>query len=206
MTRSTQSCAEQRPSVPEVIAETARLIVRLWSEADRVEYLATCNTQAVTANLGGPAKIADVDAALERIRTSQEENGFSFWAVERKSDHSFVGYCGLKRAALPGMALNGEVEIGWRLREDAWGKGYALEAALAVLDWAWTNLDCDRVVSFTVSSNEASWRLMERLGMTRRPDLDFAHPSFAPDHPLSAHVTYVADRPPAKGQGAAGSP
>jgi hypothetical protein len=38
---------------------------------------------------------------------------------------------------------------------------------------------------------------MERIGMTRRPDLDFAHPAFPPDHPLSAHVTYVIERPSA---------
>jgi RimJ/RimL family protein N-acetyltransferase len=181
--------------VADAVAETERLIIRPWRDSDRAEYLACCNTEAVTANLGGPAKVEDVDAALDRIRKSQQDNGFCFWAVERKSDGSFLGYCGLKRATLPGMPLDGEVEIGWRLREDAWGRGYALEAARAVLGWAWASLDCSRVVSFTISGNEASWRLMERLGMERRPDLDFDHPSFAPDHPLSAHISYVAERP-----------
>jgi RimJ/RimL family protein N-acetyltransferase len=192
--------------VAEVIAETERLIIRQWIKSDRADYIATCNTDAVTANLGGPAKIKDVDRALGRIRTSQEDNGFCFWVVERKSDGAFLGYCGLKRATLPGLALDGEMEIGWRLREDAWGRGYALEAAGAVLEWAWKNLDCNRVVSFTIPSNKSSWRLMERLGMARCPDLDFAHPSFAFDHPLSAHIAYLAARPPAKVQGAAGSP
>jgi RimJ/RimL family protein N-acetyltransferase len=51
------------------------------------------------------------------------------------------------------------------------------------------------VVSFTIPANEASWGLMERLGMTRRPDLDFAHPQFAPDHPLCQHITYAIERP-----------
>ena len=175
--------------------ETARLIVRPWRESDRAEYLATCNTEAVTAHLGGPASVEDVDAALARIRTSQDEKGFCFWAVERKGDGEFLGYCGLKVANDGGSPLDGEVEIGWRLREDAQGQGYATEAATACLAWAWDNLDVARIVAITVPANQRSWRVMERLGMKRRPDLDFAHPMFAPDHPLSRHIAYVIERP-----------
>jgi RimJ/RimL family protein N-acetyltransferase len=179
----------------EVIAETERLIIRPWRDSDRAEYLATCNTEAVTANLGGPATVEDVDASLARIRKCQEENGFSFWAVERKQDRAFLGYCGLKFTNLPGTPVENDIEIGWRLREDAWGRGYAGEAARAVLDWTWANLDVERVVSFTISANEPSWRLMERIGMIRRPDLDFGHPNYPSGHPLSAHIAYVANRP-----------
>lgn len=175
--------------------ETERLIVRPWRDADRAPYLATCNTEAVTAHLGGPATVEDIDAALERIRASQEENGFCFWAVERRSDGAFLGYCGLKIANDGGSPIDGEIEIGWRLREDAQGQGYATEGAAACLRWAWDNLDVPRIVAITVPANERSWRVMERLGMTRRPDLDFAHPKFPPDHPLSRHVTYVKERP-----------
>ena len=175
--------------------ETERLIVRPWRESDRASYLATCNTEAVTAHLGGPASVEEIDPALERIRASQEENGFCFWAVERRSDGAFLGYCGLKIANDGGAPIEGEIEIGWRLREDAQGQGYATEAAAACLEWAWDNLDVRRVVAITVPANERSWRVMERLGMTRRPDLDFAHPMFAADHPLSRHITYVMERP-----------
>lgn len=179
----------------EFAIETDRLIVRNWRDEDRAVYLATCNTEAVTRHLNGPASEEDIDAAFGRIAKSQEERGFSFWAVERKSDEALLGYCGLRICDDIERPLHGNVEIGWRLREDAWGQGYAYEAARAVLDWAWANLDADRVVSFTVPANEASWRLMGRLGMKRRPDLDFAHPRFAPDHPLSAHITYLMERP-----------
>lgn len=179
----------------EVIAETERLILRTWRDEDRATYLATCNSEAVTAHLNGPATEEEIDAALGRIAKSQQEHGFSFWAVERRADGALLGYCGLRICDDLQRPVNGDVEIGWRLREDAWGQGYAREAAQAALDWAWANLDADRVVSFTVPANRPSWGLMERLGMTRRPDLDFAHPRFAPDHPLSRHITYVAERP-----------
>jgi len=179
----------------EVIADSDRLIIRTWREADRADYLATCNTDAVTTYLGGPASVGDIDAAIDRIAKSQRENGFSFWAVERKADGAFLGYCGLKIANLPGTRLDGAVEIGWRLREDAWGRGYAGEAAGTVIDWVWANLDVDQVVSFTIPANAPSRRLMERIGMGRRPDFDFGHPHFADGHPLRAHVAYVAERP-----------
>jgi RimJ/RimL family protein N-acetyltransferase len=179
----------------ETIVETERLLLRNWWPEDRAVYLATCNTVAVTKHLNGPASPEDIDAAFARIAASQREQGFSFWAIERKADGALLGYCGLRICDDLDRPVHGEVEIGWRLREDAWGQGYAREAAQAALDWAWANLDVERVVAFTVPANEPSWRLMERLGMTRRPDLDFAHPKFAPDHPLSAHITYVAERP-----------
>ena len=175
--------------------ETERLIIRPWRDEDCADYLATCNTEAVTANLGGRASIEDVDAGLGRIRKSQEDNGFCFWALERKADGAFLGYCGLKVTNLPGTPVADDVEIGWRLREDAWGQGYAQEAAKAVLDWAWANLAVGRIVSFTIPTNRASQRVMERIGMQRREDLDFGHPNFPPGHQLSAHVAYAVDRP-----------
>jgi RimJ/RimL family protein N-acetyltransferase len=179
----------------EVIAETERLILRTWGPEDRAVYLATCNTEAVTAHLDGPATPEDIDAAFARIAKSQSDHGFSFWAIERKADAALLGYCGLRICDDLQRPVHGDIEIGWRLREDAWGQGYGVESARACVEWAWENLDVARIVSFTVPANAPSWRLMERLGMVRRPDLDFAHPRFPPDHPLSRHITYVIERP-----------
>src|SRR5207253_2225049 len=67
----------------------------------------------------------------------------------------------------------GEVEIGWRLRADAWGCGYATEAAAACLEWAVVNPVVNRVVSRTAAGNEPSRRLMKRLGMRRQPQRDY---------------------------------
>ena len=117
----------------------------------------------------------------------QEERGFTFWAVERKADGELLGFCGLKLADTPGSPIEGMHEIGWRLREDAWGQGYAKEAAIASLDFAFDALGAERVVAITFPPNEASWGLMERLGMTRRPELDYDDPRFPdaqPDHRL----------------------
>lgn len=190
-----RSSAESRRSVAEIVAETGRLILRAWEFADRAEYARHCNTAAVGRFVGGVQSEEDLNAAFERLEGYQRDSGHTFWVVERKGDGALLGFCGLKVANVPGTPVDGEVEIGWRLREDAWGQGYAKEAAQAALDWAWANLDAERIVSFTIPANEASWGLMERLGMTRREDMDFVHPHFAADHPLSGHISYVIERP-----------
>jgi RimJ/RimL family protein N-acetyltransferase len=109
----------------------------------------------------------------------QESRGFTFWLVERKTDDALLGFCGLKVADDEGSPVEGDLEIGWRLREDAWGQGYAKEAAAASLDFAFGVLAAPHVVALTVAGNAPSWGLMERLGMTRRPDLDYSGPDWA---------------------------
>jgi RimJ/RimL family protein N-acetyltransferase len=175
--------------------ETERLTLREWRDEDRDALLAMCNSPTVMEHLGGPSSAGQIDAGIARLRASQAANGFCFWAVERREDAAFLGFCGLKIANDVGTPIEGEIEIGWRLREDAWGKGYAREAAEASLAWAWANLDADRVIAITVPANTRSWGLMERLGMARRPDLDFGHPGFEAGHPLHQHITYSIARP-----------
>ena len=175
--------------------ETDRLTLRNWRDEDRAPYLDFCRSPAVMACLGGPLTDAEVDAAIGRVRASQERNGFCFWVVERRADRAFLGYCGLKVADTPGTPVEDEIEIGWRLGEPYWGQGYAREAALASLRWAWANLSTPRVIAITVPANQRSWGLMERIGMTRRPELDFGHPMFPENHPLHLHISYAVDRP-----------
>jgi RimJ/RimL family protein N-acetyltransferase len=153
--------------------ETGRLILRDWSEADIEPFLRHTNTPAVMRWLGGVRSEADQRESIGRIMRWQSERGFTFWAIERKADGEMLGFCGIKIADTPGSPIEGMHEIGWRLREDCWGRGYAKEAAIVSLDFAFATLGADRVVAITFAPNEASWGLMERLGMTRRPELDY---------------------------------
>ena len=173
--------------------ETERLTLRPWRAEDVDEFMRVTNTPVVMEFLGGLQDRDYFVGALERSTVSQETHGHCFWIVERREDKAILGFCGLKILGIGPVAE--DIEIGWRLREDAWGKGYAREAAEACLAWAWANLSVLRIVAITVPPNVRSWGLMERLGMKRREDYNFAHPAFAPDHPLSAHITYVIERP-----------
>jgi len=154
--------------------ETERLLLREWREADIAPFIRDTNTEPVMRWLGGVKSTAEIRGVIEdRLMRWQRERGFTFWAVERKADAALLGFCGLKLADTAGTPIEGRHEIGWRLREKAWGQGYAKEAAAASLDYAFDRLAAPEVVAITFIQNEASWGLMERLGMTRRPELDY---------------------------------
>lgn len=173
----------------DIVAKTDRLVLRGWREDDAEEFLRVTNTPAVMRWLGGVMNISAQAALLARILECQKRNGFCFWIVERLADGAVLGFCGLKRGDAPGSTVAGDMEIGWRLREDAWGQGYAKEAAQAALDLAFTRFDAERVVALTVPGNQASWGLMLRLGLTRSPDLDYEDGRFGPElNPTLVHM------------------
>ena len=173
----------------DIVATTERLILRGWREDDAEEFLRVTNTPAVMRWLGGVMNISAQAAQIARILESQKRNGFCFWIVERIEDGAVLGFCGLKRADAPDSTVAGEIEIGWRLREDAWGQGYANEAAQAALDLAFTRFEAERVVALTVPGNSASLGLMARLGLARRTDLDYEDSRFGPDlNPTIIHA------------------
>ena len=159
--------------------ETERLLLRNWREGDADAFIAHTNTPAVMRWLGGVKEPDYLRRTIERLTAWQEERGFTLWAAERKEDSAMLGFCGLKISNDPGSPVEGEYEIAWRLREDAWGRGYAKEAATAVLDFAFERLCAERVVALTVDGNIPSWGLMKRLGMTRRPELDYTGAEWA---------------------------
>ena len=162
--------------------ETDRLILRDWREEDWPRFWEGTNTPAVMRWLGGVCDADKRAGAQDRLLGYQRDHGHTFWVLERKADGAILGFCGLKRCNQAGGPL-GMMEVGWRLREDAWGQGYAREAATASLDLAFERFGADEVVSLTVARNIASWGLMVRLGMQRREDLDFANADFDPEEP-----------------------
>ncbi len=173
--------------------ETDRLVLRGWRGADADPFLAMGQDPRVMEFLGPPMEREDIDAALDRQVNSQRRHGHCFWAIERRADGAFLGFCGLK----PGpedTPLEGRIEIGWRLAHHAWGQGYAREAAQASLDWGFATLPADAIWAITVPGNVRSWGLMERLGMQRAAALDFDHPYLAPGNPLLRHIVYSAQR------------
>ena len=171
--------------------ETDRLILRDWREEDWPFFWEGTNTPGVMRWLGGVCDGAKRDAAQQRLLSYEREHGHTFWCVERRSDGAILGFCGLKRSNQTGGPL-GMMEVGWRLREDAWGRGYAKEAATASLDLAFDRFDAEEVIAMTVQRNTASWGLMQRLGMRRRADLDFDNAEFDKEDPVI--IVYWIDR------------
>lgn len=174
--------------------ETERLILRSWRDADRAPFHAMSRDPRVMATLGPVMTRDESDALVDRVVARQEAHGHTFWAVERRDDGMFLGWCGLVRAG-PDLPIAGELEVGWRLAADHWGQGYAQEGARASLAWGWAHSDAARIVAITSAINDASRKVMERIGMTRIAGGDFDHPNVPEGSALKRHVLYAIERP-----------
>ena len=137
-------------------------------------------------------KLLDLEesaAFIARAQAGIETRGYGLMALEVPGVAPFIGYAGL---SVPTWQAHFTpcVEIGWRLDRAHWGHGYATEAARAALDLGLRQHGLAEVIAFTVPANVRSWRVMERLGMTRRPEDDFDHPDLPEGHRLRRHVLY----------------
>ena len=169
----------------DIIAETQRLILRTIDEADAAEQHRVLNTPAVMARLGGPKELHEIEAKHAKAMQWYAQRGFSFLMVIEKASGELVGHAGIKLVDNPLAKNQGDHEIGWLIREDRWRRGYAAEAVGAVLEWAFTRVDAPHVVALTSEANVPSWKLMEKLGMVRREDLDFDDPDYPPEDSMT---------------------
>jgi RimJ/RimL family protein N-acetyltransferase len=165
----------------DVFAETERLVLRRELPGDLAIWLEHMNTPVVQAMVGGvqpPEKIAESFA-----RMAAGEGALAFYFVALKADGTLIGKAGLSpiETACAPDELKGAVQVGWTLRADFWGQGYAREAAEAALALAFEQLTLPRIYAQTSERNAASWGLMQRLGMARRRDLDYPDPEYPPE-------------------------
>ena len=145
------------------ILETDRMILRHLSEADAPFMLELMNEPDFHRFVGDRGLRTTNDAAAylaEKILPSYERFGFGFYLVELKSNGMPIGICGLvKRDTLEW------VDVGFSFLESQRGKGYAFEAAKAVMDYGRKRLDLPRIIGVTAPDNRISIRLLEKLGL-----------------------------------------
>ncbi len=170
---------------------TKRLILRQWRASDRAAFAQINADSTVMKHFPGPLNRVQSDAFAERIEASIDQNGWGLWAVEVIDGPEFIGFVGLVDVPFD-EHFTPATEIGWRLAASAWGNGYATEAAQEVLKFGLTSLRKEEIVSFTIMANRSSWKVMERIGMTRDPDDDFNHPNMSHNHPMERHILYRA--------------
>ncbi|MEP5937656.1 MAG: GNAT family protein [Erythrobacter sp.] len=166
----------------DIVLATKRLDLRKIGE-DQVDlHWKTLNSEAVMERLGGPRTREELAQKHAKARASFAADGFGFMFVYERSTGEMVAHCGMKRVDSPFARNQGDHEIGWLVREDRWRRGYAEEAVRAIIDWAFSpSIDAPHVVALTSNANLGSWKLMEKLGMQRRTDLDFSDPNYPPE-------------------------
>ena len=146
------------------VLETQRLILRRMDLADAPFILRLVNEPSWLKFIGDK-NVHSLDDAREYIRKGPldmyERHGFGMYLTERKPDLVPLGMCGLiKRDALP------DVDIGFAFLPEFRGRGYAFEAAAAVLEHGRTAFALPRIVAITTPTNDSSIRLLEKMGMS----------------------------------------
>jgi ribosomal-protein-alanine N-acetyltransferase len=147
---------------PMLILETARLRLREFVPED---------LDALSRVLSDPETMRHYPAALDRAgvaewiarnRRRYAQAGHGLWAIVLKSTGEVIGDCGLTRQTVDGVE---EIELGYHVRRDLWGQGYAPEAARACRDCGFTRLGAERIISLVRVGNLPSRRVAEKVGM-----------------------------------------
>lgn len=148
---------------------TERLRLRPFADGD-ADALYALHTNRVVLRYWDSPPSADPARAgrfIARCREMADDGSGVRLAIERASDGRFIGWCCL-------VEWNPDYRsatLGYCLEDAAWGRGYATEAARALLDWAFATLDLNRVQSETDTRNPASARVLEKLGFRREGTL-----------------------------------
>ena len=151
------------PSMPHHL-ETDRLWLSEWSLSDFGDSRPIFIDPLVMRYISGGQALPNdkIREFIERQQNHFRSRGFCLWKLLLKPQARFVGFCGLQPLELDGAS---EVEIGWRLINDQWGRGLATESARAAVRQAVEHARLARVIAIAMPENRASLRVMEKLGM-----------------------------------------
>ncbi len=153
-----------------MILKTDRLIIREFTAED-LNALASLlgNEQVMEFSIGGPLSWQQTKEYLEqRILPHYAHHGFGLWAVVYEGQ--VIGYAGLITQQIDGEKL---IELGYRLLPEYWGKGLASEAAGAIAQYAFDQLNLEQIISIVEEKNVRSVSVAKRLGMHHWKDADF---------------------------------
>lgn len=138
--------------------------------------------ERVATTLGG-AKSSDQNRAwLDEKLQHWDDRGYGLFAFYDGAE-TFIGRGGLLYIEIEGRS---DVELNYSIASNYWGRGYATEVALRLLEVGFEHLSVERVIAFTLASNVASQRVMQKVGMTYSHDFD---------HHGQPHVLYQIERP-----------
>ncbi|HEY5611504.1 MAG TPA: GNAT family N-acetyltransferase [Thermoanaerobaculia bacterium] len=145
-----------------ITLQTDRLLLRMFRQEDIDQYAPICADPEVMRYLtGAPLSRQDAWRQMAMLVGHWTLRGFGMWAVEERATGRLVGRVGFHYPEeWPGF------ELGWTLGREFWGRGYATEAASVALDYAFTEMDREHVISCIHPDNAPSIRVAERLGET----------------------------------------
>lgn len=159
---------------------TDRLGLRNWVAEDFEPFHAMNRDQKVMEFFPKLMAPEDTLAFISRMQNHFNVHGFCYFAVEKLENKEFIGMIGMLHQSFESK-YTPCVDIGWRLKRSSWGQGFASEGAMACLHAALNTFDLKEIYSFAPLINEASIKVMQKIGMKHIGQ--FEHPKLG-DYPL----------------------
>ena len=151
---------------------TARLLLRPMCSGDLEDFMRMHQDPRVMATLGGMRPPEDIKAALGRLVADWEKHGFGWWSARDLESGRFAGRGGPRHVLVEGRD---EVEVGYGFMPEFWGRGFATELARESVRVGFGELRLPNMVCFTLPTNLASRRVMEKAGFVYERDFVYAN-------------------------------
>lgn len=173
------------------IIKTERLGLRNWSNSDLTDMAALNQDEKVMEFFPSTQDKAKTQGFIQRMQTHQAKHGYCYFAADRLDTNEFIGFIGLCRQDYlddrPAFT-----DIGWRLKQTAWGKGFATEGAKACLTFAFKEMNLDKVYSVCSLINVKSEKVMQKIGMHK--EMELKHPLLGDYPELEVCVFYLIEQ------------
>ena len=171
----------------EYIFKSQRLGFRNWRNEDLEEFAKLNSDKQVMEHFPKAFSEKEVELFIDKLKGHFDKNGFTYYATEILETKEFIGMVGLALQDYKSI-FTPAIDIGWRLKRSAWGKGYATEGANRCLEYGFNKLAINRIISICTVSNKKSENVMRKIGMTFIGH--FNHPEMNNYPEYEKHVCY----------------
>ena len=174
--------------------KTERLRIRNWKESDLLEFVKMGQDEKVMQYFPSLLSEKQTMDFVERMQLQLEKKGYAYLPVETLDNQEFIGMIGMSdqkydiKLEESEEAFSEFVDIGWRLKRAAWGKGYATEGARAWMNYGFEKLKFETIYSVAPVINIPSQKVMEKIGLEKIGT--FNHPKIEPTHPTRKCALY----------------
>ncbi|MBK21003.1 MAG: GNAT family N-acetyltransferase [Flavobacteriales bacterium] len=174
------------------IFRSQRLGFRNWKSSDSIEFAKINADTEVMEHFPKPLNNDESFELLKKLQIHYKNYGYTYFATEILETGELIGFIGLAFQNYK-TKFTPATDIGWRLKKEAWSKGYATEGALKCLDFGFNTLKLKRIISTCTVENIKSENVMNKIGMIKRGY--FKHPELSNSHDLSQCVLYEIKKP-----------
>lgn len=173
------------------IFKSERLGFRNWTNNDLEEFAKMNADLDVMEYFPKPLTENETFKFIQRLQNHYKKNGYTYFTTEILETEEFIGFIGLAYQDYESDFTPG-TDIGWRLKKSTWGNGYATEGAKRCLEFAFAQLNLDKVFSICAEQNSKSEAVMKKIGMIKKGS--FTHPKLIDYPKLQKCICYEIDR------------